>query len=330
MSQLPPLPDDASPGSELIGSYGALPVGELAALVRALESAPVVVALYDQRDNLVYANALRDRCFLRGWRAPISFADVIRMGFRQGFGVKISSGDVESFLEGVLTRRRGERHRAFQTDLMDGAWLWMTETVMDDGYFLSVATDITSLKHHERVLTQARDSAMQESLTDALTGLPNRRAMMAEVQVAAEVGRRQGRPLSLALIDLDHFKAINDRFGHDTGDQVLRYFSEFCTQKLAPQDRFGRLGGEEFLLMLPGLNAEHALVFVDWLRDSVPRVPTGEDGLKLEFSFSAGIAEYGESDTPSLCLRRADEALYRAKNAGRNYAMVAEERRSGR
>lgn len=324
MSQLPEPPGVPDPNRELLGSYGALPASELAALVRALEFAPVVLALYDERDNLVYANAQYDRCFLRGWRGPITFADVIRLGYRQGFGVKIASGDVERFLEGVLMRRRSVQYRAFQTDLIDGSWLWMTETVLDDGFFLSVATDITSLKRHERVLTQARDSAMQESLTDALTGLPNRRAMMADMQAATEACRREGRPLTIALLDLDHFKGINDRFGHDTGDQVLRRFSEFCTQKLAPQDRFGRLGGEEFLLMLPGLNAEHALVFVDWIRSSLQPVPAGEEGLQLEYTFSAGLAEISEGDTPAQALRRADEALYRAKSAGRNRAMIAE------
>ncbi|HSW12194.1 MAG TPA: diguanylate cyclase, partial [Solimonas sp.] len=261
---------------------------------------------------------------LHGHRDPISFADVIRLGFSGGFGVKISSGDVERFLEGVLMRRRSVQHRAFETDLIDGSWLWMTETVLEDGYFLSVATDISSLKRHEHVLTRARDSAMLESLTDALTGLPNRRAMLAEVEAAAEASRRSGKPLTVALLDLDHFKAINDRFGHDTGDRVLGYFAEYCTQKLAPMDRFGRLGGEEFLMMMPGLNAEHALVFVDWIRGRVPPVAAGEGGLRLEYSFSAGLAELEDGETMTQCLRRADEALYRAKSAGRNCVLVAE------
>lgn len=315
---------DAKIVTRIEPGYGSLPEGQLDALVRALELAPLVVALYDQQDNLLYANALYDKHFLRGYRQPITFADVIRHGARSGFGVKISSGNVEEFLESVLTRRRSVPTRAFQTDLIDGTWLWMTETVLDDGHFLSVASEITPLKHTEHALTQARDLATRESLTDALTGLPNRRSTMCVLQSAAERASASGGCLTIALLDLDRFKAINDRFGHDGGDAVLRYFAEYCAQRLAPGYTLGRIGGEEFLLVLPGLNAAHALTFVDWLRQGVPPVRPSGGSATIPYTFSAGLAELAPAGNVADCMRRADEALYRAKAAGRNAAMVQE------
>jgi len=157
---------------------------------------------------------------------------------------------------------------------------------------------------------------------DALTGLPNRRHTAQQAESALEESRRLGQPLTLALIDLDHFKTINDRSGHAGGDQVLREFARLARETLRASDAFGRWGGEEFLLAMPGATLDVALAVVERLRTVALTiaVPGCED---VRVSLSAGLA-VNESQRHSLeaLLARADIALYRAKHDGRNIVRV--------
>lgn len=307
--------NDAAATTSDIAAYGRLDNALLPAFIQAIAQTPAVIALYDPQDHLVYGNPAFARHFLRGLSGPLHFTDIIRHGARQRFGVKIDSGDVERFLADVMSRRRRVSYRAFQTDLVNGVWLWMTETVLDNGYFLTIGTEITPLKQHERLLTQDRDSAMRESLTDALTGLPNRRSLMSYLK---ECAQQAHEALSVALVDLDHFKAINDHHGHAVGDEVLREFALYCTQQLGPLDCFGRLGGEEFLLIRPQADATATRTFLHQLRGGLPALPRGPGVPPLRYRFSAGIAQFHGKDKPSDALRRADHALYAAKANGRD------------
>jgi len=157
---------------------------------------------------------------------------------------------------------------------------------------------------------------------DSLTGLPNRRHTAQQAESALEESRRLGQPLTLALIDLDHFKTINDRSGHAGGDQVLREFARLARETLRASDAFGRWGGEEFLLAMPGATLDVALAVVERLRTVALTiaVPGCED---VRVSLSAGLA-VNESQRHSLeaLLARADIALYRAKHDGRNIVRV--------
>lgn len=300
------------------GCYGALEGTLSQPLVQALQQTACLIALYDADDNLLFGNAAFARCFLEGMRAPIHFRDILRHGHASQRGVKVDCGDVERFIADVCTRRRSVPYRAFQTDLLDGTWLWMTETVLDDGHFLTIGSDITALKHEERRLRQDRDSAMHDSLTDALTGLPNRRKLMARLQLAAEQCASGGQPLALALIDLDRFKAINDNHGHEVGDEVLRSFASYCNSQIAPPNSFGRLGGEEFLLIMPGSDVASAAKLLERLRQALPSVELGSELPPLRYTFSAGVAAVTGNETPSQAMRRADHALYAAKAHGRD------------
>lgn len=291
----------------------------LVPLVAALDATDAIVALYDPDDMLVAWNAAFARCFLRGLRrTEVCFADIIRHGFHHGLGVKIDSGDVERFLAGVLTRRRSEPRRALQTDLVDGTWLWITETTLRNGWFLTVGTDITALKQHERTLTSARDSALREAQTDALTRLPNRRAVIDEFCRVATAN--QSQPVSIALVDLDHFKAINDRHGHDFGDEVLRDFGRVASGWLTP-GMFARLGGEEFVWVVPELAADWTCAQLDALQAGLPAINV-PGRRSLRYTFSAGVTEWVSGEDFSGVLRRADSALYAAKAAGRHRVVV--------
>lgn len=171
-------------------------------------------------------------------------------------------------------------------------------------------------------LTEALERIRRLATHDELTGLPNRRALLQALQVAALRQARLGEPVALVMIDLDHFKAINDRWGHRAGDTVLRGFAERAQATLRGIDTLGRWGGEEFLLLLPDTTLAQAQACVERLREHLQRTPLDEvaDGLML--GFSAGItAVQGPTDLDAA-IERADRAMYRAKADGRGRSEI--------
>jgi diguanylate cyclase (GGDEF)-like protein len=173
---------------------------------------------------------------------------------------------------------------------------------------------------------QQQHAALQQALTriselatrDELTGLPNRRAILD--QLATETARqaRKKLPLAVALIDLDHFKRINDEHGHAGGDQVLRGFAHRVESELRGGDVMARWGGEEFLLMLPDTSIEAAQQCLERLCERLRQTPFDEVAPGLSITFSAGVTGcLGQGDIESA-IERADQAMYRAKEAGRD------------
>lgn len=287
-------------------------------LLDALAGSGHAMALYDADDRLRWASRSYEQRFLRGGVAPgAQFADVLRHGFSRGFGVKVDSGDIEAFLRAVLPRRRSAPLREFATDLVDGTWLWVTEQVLDGGWLLCTLTDITALKRTEHALARAHAEALRDARTDALTGAVARAWALQSATLALEACLQSARPISLAVLDLDEFKSINDLRGHAAGDAVLRHFVGHCRSGLRPEDALGRLGGEEFLLVMPNTGAAAAQGACDRLRETL--VPV--DG--VAYTFSAGVAQARPGDGLAELLERADAALYQAKRAGRSRTVVA-------
>ncbi len=170
-----------------------------------------------------------------------------------------------------------------------------------------------------------RMQLVQLASQDALTGLPNRRRTLELAMTALDLAKMTGKPLTLALIDMDHFKNINDRCGHAAGDHVLQEFARAGREALRETDILGRWGGEEFLLLMPETPVELAVASLERLRTLVFGIrlpPTGSD---LKVSLSAGLASYDET-VKSLedLIARADAALYRAKNDGRDLIRLCE------
>jgi diguanylate cyclase len=153
---------------------------------------------------------------------------------------------------------------------------------------------------------------------DELTGSFNRRCIMRMLDEEIARAGRSGSPCSIALIDLDYFKRINDAFGHPTGDEVLRTFSITMFANIRSIDRFGRYGGEEFLLILPGMTSEGATRALDRLRAIVAGLDWSAFSPGMKVTLSAGIATLKPEETPDTLLARADSALYAAKAKGRN------------
>jgi diguanylate cyclase (GGDEF)-like protein len=162
---------------------------------------------------------------------------------------------------------------------------------------------------------------------DALTGLPNRRRTAQFATDALARAENTGTALTAALIDLDHFKLINDHCGHAGGDRVLKDFARVAREDLRESDTFGRWGGEEFLLVMPNTTLDVALTVVERLRTRALTITLPGPGKSdLRVSLSAGLAT-NEADVKTLdgLVARADAALYRAKNEGRNLVRIDEE-----
>jgi diguanylate cyclase (GGDEF)-like protein len=294
----------------------------LRCLVEALTHSGQAISIYDSEDNLRYANRAYEGMFLGDFEGPFTFCDILRYGAQKGIGVRIDGGDVEALIARTLPRRRSVPRKSFETDLVDGRWFWMDHTVLPNGWVLTVAADITALKHNEKSLRQAHEAALLASRTDQLTGLPNRRHILELLDDALSLHEAVGSDLCIASIDIDNFKAVNDAHGHEAGDAVLRHFAGVCARRLRPQDRLGRLGGEEFLLVLPGVRPGEAAHIIERLRESFPAAAIVPENITLRYTFSAGIAEALPGDTGSTVLRRADRALYAAKREGRNCTKI--------
>jgi len=171
---------------------------------------------------------------------------------------------------------------------------------------------------------QLEDELRKLATTDYLTGLATRRSFIERLEDELARGHRaMWQPVAVLLIDLDHFKEVNDSHGHATGDAVLIHFSRLVGDELRRIDMAGRLGGEEFGIILPGTNAEAARNYAERLRKRIHDTPFIHKGQHISFSISIGVAEaISEDKDPEAILERADNALYLAKKSGRNKVEV--------
>ena len=160
---------------------------------------------------------------------------------------------------------------------------------------------------------------------DALTGAANRRAVLEALESQLSKAQRQRTPLALLMLDIDHFKRVNDQHGHLAGDQVLRHFVHVVRQRLRATDMLGRYGGEEFLLLLPGTDLAGAQQLAQQLCQAVQAAPCDWQGQRIAVTVSIGVAcaAAGHSRSWEALLQAADQALYRAKDNGRNRVEVA-------
>jgi two-component system cell cycle response regulator len=182
-----------------------------------------------------------------------------------------------------------------------------------------------------RILTlQANFLAAQEKLNfqadhDSLTGLYSRAAILGQLEREISRARRHVSPLGVIIADLDHFKRVNDTHGHATGDQALCEVARRFTSSIRPYDTVGRLGGEEFLILLPGCDASSTMAQAERLRECICDRALVVSGLKLKMTASLGGAsvDFSASEQGTALMARADAAMYQAKQAGRNRVEVS-------
>ena len=163
----------------------------------------------------------------------------------------------------------------------------------------------------------------QKALIDPLTDLPNRAAWSERLDHEVNLWHQRGNSLSLAMLDLDHFKRINDGYGHLAGDKVLKIIANVLRKRLRPGDFIARFGGEEFVLLMPDSSLANALAAGEALRTAIEVCPFHFKGEPVTITVSMGVAQFQPGERSDLALKRADEALYRAKAAGRNRVQAA-------
>ena len=158
----------------------------------------------------------------------------------------------------------------------------------------------------------------QKALIDPLTGLPNRAAWTERLDMELARLQRYGGELLLAVLDIDHFKRINDDYGHLAGDKVLKIIAGELFKRLRKTDFIARFGGEEFVLLIPSTPMEGGLKLLDTLRSAIENCPFHFRGERVTISLSGGISAFGSAESSEQVFERADQALYRAKRGGRN------------
>ena len=198
-------------------------------------------------------------------------------------------------------------------------WLYFS-LILGRSLLVSVAAnDVRArLAESRRQLAYTLDQVQRLASHDELTGSLNRRALMAGLDRERARAERSGAPFSIGMIDLDHFKAVNDAHGHGVGDEVLRGFAGTVHATMRATDLFGRYGGEEFLVVLAGTELPAALEALERIRTAVQARDWSGIAPGLAQTVSAGVASFRKGDTVEQLLHRADQALYEAKRAGRN------------
>jgi diguanylate cyclase (GGDEF)-like protein len=167
-------------------------------------------------------------------------------------------------------------------------------------------------------LAQYEHRLLLESMTDPLTGLLNRRYFNELSGKEVTRARRHGLAFAVLMLDIDHFKRINDKFGHPVGDIAIKAVADACNVSLRPHDLLARYGGEEFVLMLPHTDEEGARVVAERIRQLVEAIDMATANGPLRFTVSVGISIYQQGAALDQVVGRADEALYKAKQSGRN------------
>ncbi|MCP8885426.1 GGDEF domain-containing protein [Devosia sp. XJ19-1] len=283
-------------------------------LGKMLDLMPIGLLIHTEQ-GIVFAN--RQACsFLQGSLTKlrgqhlldytaIGDVDSVSHALRMTFADPDTSFDIECAIE-----RPDGTSRLIK--LITGALPWPGNPVIQ-----ILMQDVTDQK-------KAEISLRQMTITDELTGAYNRRHALYEAGLHLEAAITNGMHLSVAMIDIDHFKHVNDTYGHDAGDLVLKALALLANQFLATNTMldsplFARFGGEEFLFLLPGASGQSAFALADAFRRQVARMVVDLSGTKLKLTVSAGIASFRAGDTSfEEILKRADTALYVAKAEGRN------------
>ncbi len=189
------------------------------------------------------------------------------------------------------------------------------ETIKALASFIAIA--LNNSRQSEELKAKARELELA-SRTDPLTGLYNRRHLMEKIEEERVRFKRNGRPFSVIICDIDYFKKVNDVYGHDCGDTVLKSLSTLLGRHIRKQDCLGRWGGEEFLMLLPETTAEGATVLAEKLRKRIEDFEFTYAGIRIPLTMTFGVAQYNDEYGVDACIVGADSALYKGKSNGRN------------
>ena len=299
-------------------------------LNEAMEHMADGLAMFDKEARLVLCNEQYRAMFPASADVRVPGArleDILRASAERGDQTGIPAGAIDTWIGNTVANfaKPGE------TDLQmrDGRWIRARVRPTADGGSLTLMTDVTQIKKAEAALTDVNQRLMNLASEDGLTGLSNRRAFDVALRRAFGQSRRNGTPLSLLLVDVDHFKAYNDTYGHPAGDNCLRTIGNLLRMTLRrPSDVAARYGGEEFAAILPDTPEEGAMQLAEKLRKSILGLGMEHTGTKLgAVTVSIGVATMAAGSLVAHhdeLMARADAALYAAKAGGRNRTIAAE------
>ncbi|HET7775801.1 MAG TPA: sensor domain-containing diguanylate cyclase, partial [Azospira sp.] len=299
-----------------------------------MESAPFPIVITRLSDGqVVYINRRASACFgveqnaARGQSAPDYWVD---LGQRAKLMEALQRNGSASDMEARLRDGKGETFWA----------LISARTMKEDGQTVVFVSfiDITERKQTESALRKLngqlafrlqeidllQDKLKEQAIRDALTGLFNRRYLDETLEREVTRAQREGYPLAIAMLDLDHFKRLNDTYGHRAGDEMLRTFGQFLAHHARGDDIPCRYGGEEFVLVLPHVSQEVAMQRAEEWRAAFAEMTVNFGHLQLKATVSIGIACYPDHGAKAgKVLDAADAALYQAKEMGRNRVVLA-------
>lgn len=317
MSALAHIPEAAvaeAAGSPTSSGKTADIAAELAALRATVDELDAGIVVLDKARRVQFVN----RAFRRFWRMPDGWGDAkptfVQLMYH-GRGIKayaVSADKLGDYVAKQLELIRSGDERPLSIRLANGQVVQFRCKVLPDGGRLLTYGNISELANRAETLERLAS-------VDGLTGLNNRRNFLALAQTEWSRFQRYGRPLSLLMIDIDLFKSVNDTYGHDAGDEVLRAVSEILRKHKRTSDIGGRLGGEEFAILLPETTLDRAEIAAERLRQLIAESVTIVAGCRIAVTVSIG-ASVGRPEMSGFdeLLKEADIALYDAKHWGRN------------
>ena len=289
-----------------------------------MDHAPIMVSYWDAERRCHYANRMY-RAWFGKTEAQIVGIDV---------GSLLGAEQYEKCAPLIDATLRGEAQHFEQSRVKaDGTTGYVLSRYIPDsdglgvrGFFV-IASDITELKHIQLQLEKRIEDLYSMATTDALTGLDNRRNLLEKVQLEIDRARRYGLSVGFLMVDIDHFKNINDTYGHDAGDRVLQRLGVLLRETMRAPDHVGRLGGEEFGILLTNVTALRTKEIAELLRIRTAGIVVTYGEEQISFTVSIGVADLRvDAENPLLdMMKRADAALYKAKNSGRNCVRLADD-----
>ena len=297
-------------------------------LKMGLDYSPDCFGVLDENQVVVYCNNTFADAFgvTKQDALGLNHIDLLKAAWSEKKGVNIECEDFSDWASKLEALYDEKSLNQFEADFRDGRWFKMTRMNLENGYIFMFGVDITALKEAQKDLEDANQKIQILANTDQLTGLFNRRAFHSLSDEAITQAKRDKKGFSLLLIDFDLFKEINDQYGHDTGDKVLREFSTISKVFFGQYKALCRIGGEEFVVLASELDLDQAHSLAEKFRVLVAGHQFYLENIHqhIQVTVSIGVAHWRADD---LCingsLQRADDALYKAKRAGRNKVFKA-------
>lgn len=290
-------------------------------VMESLKSSHDGFGIYDKNDVLIFCNEALARhfCLTPEQANGKTFSEMLTYLHDSYHGLAIAKDEIHDFVKKAHKLPTGTESFTYESNIFKGKHLLVSEVLASNGELFVYTSDITKLKQTEIALREALAKVEKQAATDSLTGISNRRHFFQEAEGIFSCQQNTPVEAGLLSIDIDHFKKINDSHGHIAGDHVLRAFTDACTELLRSNDIFGRLGGEEFSVILPKSSLNRSLKVAERIRKMIERLDIRFKNTKITITASIGVAH---SSVQGACLQtmlaEADKQLYIAKNSGRN------------